>query len=498
MVNLTDGKVKIREFTKSDIEKKIEWINDPNNNQFLHYDIPLEYGKTLNWFINKNNEVRLDCVIEYDNVPVGLIGLVNIDKNNRKAEYYITIGEQNYKRKGIAFDASNQLLNYVFTELKLNKIYLNVDMENIAACSLYEKIGFQCEGVFVDDLWHRGAFIDRKRYKIMRHDFISSRCRNDVNILVLSAGTRNKIIQYFRNELSGCGKIVAADMSELAPAIYEADKYYKVPRITDPSYIEIILNICKKERIKAVFSLIDPELSLLAKHEEKFSKIGVRVIGSSYELCERSLNKIEMYEWLINHNYKCAKSYTQKELFYKDLNDDVISFPVFIKPICGSASLSISKVYDKETVDYLFSHNENLMIQEYLNGVEIGADVYVDMLNKEVVSIFTKKKVLMRAGETDKSVSFKDERLFTLIKKFVLECGFLGQIDIDIFDVNGDYYISEVNPRFGGGYPHAHECGCNHIGLIINNICGIENTAKIGNYEEEVFMMKYSEVVVRK
>ena len=54
----------------------------------------------------------------------------------------------------------------------------------------------------------------------------------------------------------------------------------------------------------------------------------------------------------------------------------------------------------------------------------------------------------MRAGETDKSVSVKDEKLFDLITRFVKKAGFKGIIDIDIFKINGEYYISEVNPRF--------------------------------------------------
>lgn len=120
------------------------------------------------------------------------------------------------------------------------------------------------------------------------------------------------------------------------------------------------------------------------------------------------------------------------------------------------------------------------------------------MISGEVVSIFTKKKLKMRAGETDKAVSFKDERLFLLIEKFVLEAGYRGQIDIDIFEVNGEYYISEVNPRFGGGYPHAYECGVDHMKLIYKNLKGNENSNNIGDYEENVYMMKYNEVCIRK
>jgi carbamoyl-phosphate synthase large subunit len=104
----------------------------------------------------------------------------------------------------------------------------------------------------------------------------------------------------------------------------------------------------------------------------------------------------------------------------------------------------------------------------------------------------------MRAGETDKSVSFKDEGLFALIEEFVNKAGYRGQIDIDIFEIDGEYYISEVNPRFGGGYPHAYECGCNHMALIINNLSGIKNERCIGEYEEGVYMMKYNEVMIKK
>ncbi len=318
-----------------------------------------------------------------------------------------------------------------------------------------------------------------------------------INILILSAGTRNKIVQYFKKTLGENGKVIATDMSTIAPAIYEADKYYIVPRITEPGYIDIILDICKKENISGVLSLIDPELSLLAENEEKFKNIGTTVIGSSYELCERALDKMQMFQWLRSHGYNCAKSYVDKNEFFADVKTGKANYPVFVKPVRGSASIAISKVFDNETVDLLFDHSDNLMIQEYLDGQEIGADCYIDLLSGELVSVFTKKKIVMRAGETDKSVSFKDEKLFELIKKFVNESGWRGQIDIDIFEINGEYHISEVNPRFGGGYPHAYECGADHMKLIVNNLNGIVNSDVIGNYKENVYMMKYNEIMIK-
>ena len=319
-----------------------------------------------------------------------------------------------------------------------------------------------------------------------------------MNILILSCGTRNKIVQYMKRELSGRGRVIATDMSPNAPALYEADAFYLVPKMTDPGYIDRVLEICRKEQIQGVFSLIDPELSLLAEHEQRFRQIGTTVIGSSYELCERTLDKWQMYLWLKEHGYACAGSYVDKEAFYRDVEKGKISYPVFVKPVRGSASIAITRAEDRETVEFLFSHGEGLLIQEYLRGQEIGADCYIDMISGETVSVFTKKKLVMRAGETDKGISFQDPVLFELIERFVKESGFRGQIDIDIFECGGVYYISEVNPRFGGGYPHAYEAGVNHMKYMVRNLEGKCNVPELGDYEEGIVMMKYNEIRIRK
>lgn len=211
------------------------------------------------------------------------------------------------------------------------------------------------------------------------------------------------------------------------------------------------------------------------------------------ELC---FDKYQFYEFLIENGFKTIRSYVDKELFYKDIDAGLIEYPVFVKPVRGSASINISKVTTKEEIELLFSRYNNLMIQEFMDGIEYGADTYIDMLSSEPVAIFTKEKIKMRAGETDKSISIKDGKLFDLIKRFVKLARFKGIIDIDIFKLKGEYYISEVNPRFGGGYPHAYECGVNIPGMIINNLKGIENKDSIGQYDEDVYMMKFNEVKI--
>ena len=67
---------------------------------------------------------------------------------------------------------------------------------------------------------------------------------------------------------------------------------------------------------------------------------------------------------------------------------------------------------------------------------------------------------------------------------------------MDFWCRDGVYYLSEVNPRFGGAYLHAHGAGCNFVPLIVHNINGIMNVENFGDYNEDVLMMMYDDVVV--
>ena len=120
---------------------------------------------------NKNRTDRYDAVIQYDGISVGIIGLLNIDVKNKKAEYYITMGEHNYKGKGIATVASKLLFIYAFEKLELNKIYLYTEVENEIAQHLFEKIGFKKEGKLIEDLIINGRKIDRYVYGILKKDY---------------------------------------------------------------------------------------------------------------------------------------------------------------------------------------------------------------------------------------------------------------------------------------------------------------------------------------
>ena len=164
--------ISIHKFRETEIENKIRWINDPENNRFLHYDLPLMYDKTLAWFqANKDRTDRYDAVICADGVSVGLIGLLGIDQKNAKAELYVALGEADYKGKGVALRASELLLKHAFEVLKLNKVYLYTEKENYAAQKLFERSGFQKEGLLKEDLIYKGRKVDRFVYGITAEEF---------------------------------------------------------------------------------------------------------------------------------------------------------------------------------------------------------------------------------------------------------------------------------------------------------------------------------------
>ena len=67
------------------------------------------------------------------------------------------------------------------------------------------------------------------------------------------------------------------------------------------------------------------------------------------------MNKWALYQWMCEHGYACAKSYIDLEAFYQVLEAGEVQYPVFVKPMKGSASLHIAKAEDKETVELLSS-----------------------------------------------------------------------------------------------------------------------------------------------
>lgn len=169
-------RIVIRKFEEKDIPYKVKWINDKNNNKYLHYDLPLREDKTLAWFKKIKDRVdRADYTIIYNGKPAGLIGLLNIDPKHKDAEFYICLGEEEYKGKGIGYIATKLLIDIAYKELGLNRIYLYTEIGNISAQRLFDKIGFRKEGVIRNDLVYNGRNIDRYIYGLDLESYINKK-----------------------------------------------------------------------------------------------------------------------------------------------------------------------------------------------------------------------------------------------------------------------------------------------------------------------------------
>lgn len=321
-----------------------------------------------------------------------------------------------------------------------------------------------------------------------------------MNILVCSAGRRAKIVEYIKKELKSVnGRVIATDCDKNAPALYFADDIEIVPKVDSPNYIEVILDICRKHNINGIFSLIDPELEILASHENLFNENQIKLIQSPLETIQICFDKQKTYDSLQQLSLPGVPTYSDIKKVEELIDSGELKYPLIVKPRKGSASIGIEVIYSKNELVNIFSKDDNLIIQPYYKEREFGIDVYIDLLNGELIDIFIKEKLRMRSGETDKSISIHNNRIEALIKDFILKFNFKGPIDIDCFEYKGEYYISEINPRFGGGYPHAYEMGCNFMEYILCNIKGEQNKGYSGyKYNKDYIMMKYDEILLQK
>lgn len=319
-----------------------------------------------------------------------------------------------------------------------------------------------------------------------------------MNYLMCSVGRRGELLKDFRKSMEKNSTLIATDNSPYAPAIYLADKQYLVPLINSPEYIDTLIDICKKEEINAVTTFIDPEIMLLAKNREKFKKIGVEVLAPYEETAKLCFDKYEMFKYLKSKGVPTVMTWQTFEEFKVDFDDGKVKFPVFVKPRTGSGSVGTKKILDIESLKLAFEQDETLIVQEFMDCQDLDADVYIDIKSHKPVAIFSKKKISTTIGGANKTISFKDEKLFDFIKNVLKYFQFNGPIDMDFFCKDGNYYLSEVNPRFGGAYLHAYAAGVDFIKLIENNLKGNINEENIGDYEEGIVMMMYDSVVIKK
>ena len=163
----------LRELKNKDASMMAEALNDASVNRYMNIGEKATSVETCIDFINNSNkdEHNKHCAIANENDSwVGTISLKNIDLKVGQAEYAI-ITATCVHGKGYAYQATMELLNYAFNELKLNRVYLNVVDQNERANKFYNKCGFSLEGTFRNSILVKGQVYNLNWYSLLREDF---------------------------------------------------------------------------------------------------------------------------------------------------------------------------------------------------------------------------------------------------------------------------------------------------------------------------------------
>ena len=299
-----------------------------------------------------------------------------------------------------------------------------------------------------------------------------------MNILLTSVGRRTYLVRYFQNALNHEGKVFASN-SEMTYAMSQADDYVITPQIYDINYITFLINYCKTNQISAILSCFDIDLPVLASHKKEFEVEGIRLVVSDYNTAIICNDKWLTYNKLKEIGINTPQTFIDIESVVKMLNDNKLHFPLIIKPRWGLGSIGISIVENMDEFIILYKKlhrdifntylkfesqidtNKCIVVQEMIDAQEYGLDVFND-LNGDFITVIAKKKIAMRAGETDIAEIVDNKPFWHIGETLSNNLKHIANLDVDCFmNKNGIIYVLELNCRFGGQYPFSHLSGVN-------------------------------------
>lgn len=296
-----------------------------------------------------------------------------------------------------------------------------------------------------------------------------------MNILLTSSGRRTYLVDYFKKALSGKGLLFASN-SVMSPALLNADRSVITPLIYSEEYIPFLLRYCCENEIGLVVPLFDIDVPVLAAHKKEFSDIGVILAVSDEETAAICNDKYLMSLKLAEYGIGCPVTAVTLP------GAEKTGFPCMIKPRFGMGSIGVEICSEPSELQVLYNRckrkiedsylryesdrtpDEAVLIQKKINGEEYGLDVINDLCGN-FAAVVVKRKLAMRAGETDEAVTLSGASreyrvLEELGKKISKAFRHIGNMDVDVMmDAGGTPYVIDMNARFGGGYPFSHAAG---------------------------------------
>lgn len=298
-----------------------------------------------------------------------------------------------------------------------------------------------------------------------------------MNVLITCAGRRNYIVDYFKDAVHPTGgKVHVFNTDSNSAAFWRGDEAVISPFATDPNYAAFLENYCTTHDIRAVFSCMDVDLSILADIKDKFAGIGITVIVADLWVTDMAFDKLKTHQFLVEHKFSVTPLYTDLQQALESIQRGELHYPIYVKPRWGMGSIAVFKAENERDLLFYFQKTREMIsgtfdrygmvkedaasviIQGRCPGQEYGLDIINDLEGNHQVTV-VKKKLAMRSGETDKAVTVKNEQLEKLGADIAAIMRHPANMDMDVFWDGEKAYILEFNPRFGGGYPFSHAAG---------------------------------------
>lgn len=169
MIDYGQG-VTLRRIEETDLPALFQWRNDYRVWKWCRQNEPLHPSNHKKWFDwqASDKSVSMFAVLDQDGDIVGVCGLTDIDRTNRRAEFSLYIDPD---RMGNGYGASSlrTLFRHGFDRLGLNVIWGETFDTNPAA-SLFRKVGMKQEGVRRDFYFREGKFLDAILFSIRRNE----------------------------------------------------------------------------------------------------------------------------------------------------------------------------------------------------------------------------------------------------------------------------------------------------------------------------------------
>lgn len=290
-----------------------------------------------------------------------------------------------------------------------------------------------------------------------------------MNILFTSIGRRVELVQTFRDASRVTENrmvLMGADISSSAPALYFCDKQFLVPKISDPKYIQKLLEICKDNQIDCLIPTIDTDLLILSKSKTQFALLGTNVLVSEQEKISICRDKR-----LTANYFKSLGLMTPRTV--DDISRYTSGFPAFIKPLNGSSSIHAYKVACMDELNDFVKIVPDYIIQPYITGCEYTVDIFCDFFGNPVY-ITPRERISVRSGEVLKTRISQNSVIIEEMKLLVNDFKPCGPITVQLIhneETDQNIYI-EINPRFGGGAPLSMRAGANSAQALIQILQG--------------------------